>query len=106
VVNVYLLDIVVHKDVRMSGVIVSDILDSDELPNSFSLADRIRIRNPSDLVDKFTDWERFQSLAPELILPRIQIISGGESQQSSLGLYCLYSFGIWAINKQNYTLGS
>jgi endonuclease/exonuclease/phosphatase (EEP) superfamily protein YafD len=53
------LDIVVHKNVRLSEVIVSDILDSDHLPIIFHLLDHIRRRNVSDPVDKFTDWERF-----------------------------------------------
>jgi hypothetical protein len=33
----------------------------------------VRTRNLSDPADKFTDWERFHSLASELISPRIQI---------------------------------
>jgi hypothetical protein len=34
----------------------------------------------SDPVEKFTDWEQFQSLASEIILPRIQINFGGGKQ--------------------------
>jgi hypothetical protein len=33
----------------------------------------VRTRNLSDPVDKFTGWERFQSLASEIISHRIQI---------------------------------
>jgi hypothetical protein len=62
------LDIILHKNVRLSEVIVSDILDSDHLPTVFHFVDHI-----SDPVDKFTDWERFESLASELISRRIQI---------------------------------
>jgi hypothetical protein len=51
----------------------SDILDSNHLPIIFYLLDNIRTRNLPDLVDKFTDWERFQSLASELISPRTKI---------------------------------
>jgi hypothetical protein len=36
------LDIVVHKNVRLSEVIVSDILDSDHLPNIFHVLDHVR----------------------------------------------------------------
>jgi hypothetical protein len=50
------LDIVVHKNVRLSEVSVSDILDSDHLPVIFHLLDHIRTRNLSDPVDNFTDW--------------------------------------------------
>jgi hypothetical protein len=44
--------IVVHKNVRLSEVIVSDILDSDHLPVNIHLL---------DYVYKFTDWELFQA---------------------------------------------
>jgi hypothetical protein len=70
------LDIIVHKNVRLPEVIVSNILDSDQLPIIFHLQDHIRTRNLSDSVDKFIDWEQFQSSVPELILPRIQINQG------------------------------
>jgi hypothetical protein len=74
------LDIVVHKNVQLSEIIFSDILDSDHLPVVFQLLDHVRTRNLSDPIDKFTDWEWFQSLASELILLRIQINSWGRSQ--------------------------
>jgi hypothetical protein len=69
-----MLDIVVQKNIRMSEVIVSDILDSDQIPTVFHFLDHIRTWKLSDSVGKFTDWERFQSLAFELFSPRIQII--------------------------------
>jgi hypothetical protein len=69
------LDIVVHKNVRLSQAIASDILDSDHLPIFFRLLDHVRTRNLSDPVNKFTDWERFQSLVSKLISPRMQINS-------------------------------
>ncbi|PNF40098.1 hypothetical protein B7P43_G10711 [Cryptotermes secundus] len=61
------LDIVVHKNIRMSDVIVSDVLDSDHLPIVFHILDHGKIRNLSDPIEKFTDWERFQSLASEKV---------------------------------------
>jgi hypothetical protein len=42
------LDIVVHKNVRLSEGIASDILDSDHLPVVFHLLDHVRTRNLSD----------------------------------------------------------
>jgi hypothetical protein len=61
---------------RMSGCQKSLSLifwTQDHLPIVFHLLDHIRTRNLSDPDDKFTDWERFQSLAFELISPWIQI---------------------------------
>jgi hypothetical protein len=60
-----MLDIVVHKNVRLSVVIASDILNSDHLPITFQLLDRVRIRNLSDPVDKFTDWDGFKAWSPD-----------------------------------------
>jgi hypothetical protein len=78
-----MLDIVVHENVRLSEVIASEILDSDQLPIVFHLLDHLRTRNPSDLVDKITDWERFQSLAFELISPRIKINLGKDGDKAA-----------------------
>jgi hypothetical protein len=72
---------IVHKNVRLSVVIVSDILDSDHLPIIFPLLDHVTTKNLSGTVDKFTDWELFKSLASELISPRIQINSGEEADK-------------------------
>jgi hypothetical protein len=67
------LDVVVHQNIRVSDVIVSDILDSDHLPVIFHILDHVKIRNLSDPTEKFTDWDRFQNLASELISPKIEI---------------------------------
>jgi hypothetical protein len=77
------LDIVVHQNIRMSDVIVSDILDSDHLPIIFHILDHVKIRNLPDPIDKFTDWDRFQSLASELISPKIEIKSGVQADKSA-----------------------
>jgi hypothetical protein len=61
------LDIVVQKHIWLSEVSVSEIVDSDHIPTVFRMLDHIRIRNISDQVDKLIDWERFQSLASDLI---------------------------------------
>jgi hypothetical protein len=44
----------------------------------------VRTRNLSDLVNKFTDWEQFQSLGSELISPRIQINLREEADTGAL----------------------
>jgi hypothetical protein len=76
-----MLDIVLHNTVRLSEVTVSGILVSDHLPIVFHLLDHVRTRKFLDLVDKFTDWEWFESLASELVSPRIQINSGEEADK-------------------------
>jgi hypothetical protein len=68
--NSDVLVIVVHKNV--SEVIVSDVLDSYQyIPIIFHLVDHVRTMNLSDPVEKFIDWEQFQSLASELISARL-----------------------------------
>jgi hypothetical protein len=87
------LDIVVHQNIRLSGVIVSDILDSDHLPILFHILDHVETRNPSEPVEKFTDWEGFQSLASDLIPPRLEINSGEEADKAAHD-FTDYRFGI------------
>jgi hypothetical protein len=70
------LDIVVHQNIRVSDVIVYYILNSDHLPLVFHILDQVKIRNLSDPDEKFTDWDRFQSLASKLISPKTEIKSG------------------------------
>jgi hypothetical protein len=71
--KLYMLSIVVHKNVWLSEVIVSDILDSDHLPVVFHLLGHVRTTNLSGLVDRFTDLKWFQSLASELISHRVKL---------------------------------
>jgi hypothetical protein len=42
--NSDVLDIVVHQNIRVSDIIVSDILDSDHLPIIFRILDDVKIR--------------------------------------------------------------
>jgi hypothetical protein len=49
--------LVVHQNVRLSEVIVTDILDSDHLPIVFTILDPFGMREALDAVEKFTDWE-------------------------------------------------
>jgi hypothetical protein len=80
------LDIVIHQNIRVSDVIVSDILDSDHLPIIFHTRDHVKIRNLSDPIEKFTGWDRFQSLPSELISPKIEIKSGAREFSASIAL--------------------
>jgi hypothetical protein len=75
------LDIVVHKNIRLSNVIVSDILDSDHLPIIFHILDHVRTKSISAPFEKLTDWEQFQSLASNLTSPIIEINSGAEADK-------------------------
>jgi hypothetical protein len=77
------LNIVVHKNIRISNVTVSDILDSDHLPIIFHILDHVKTQNASAPLEKFTDWERFQSLASNLTLPRTKINSGVEADKTA-----------------------
>jgi hypothetical protein len=52
---------------------VPDIVDSQHLPVVFHILDHDKTVEP---LEKFTDWEQFQSLASNLISPRIEINSG------------------------------
>jgi hypothetical protein len=78
-----ILDSVTHQNIRVSSVIVSDILDSDHLPIIFHILDHAKTKNLSEPVKNFTDWERFQSLASDLILPRIEINSEEEADKAA-----------------------
>jgi hypothetical protein len=77
------LDIVVHQNVRLSEVTVSDVLDSDYLPIDFHILDHVRTRNLSDPLEKFTDWVRFQSLVSDLASARTQINSEVEADKAA-----------------------
>jgi hypothetical protein len=76
-------EIVVHQNVRLSKVIVSDVLDSDHLPILFHILDHVTTSNLSEPIERFTDWERFQRLASDLVSPKIQINSGVEADEAA-----------------------
>jgi hypothetical protein len=48
------LDTVVHQNMRVPDVFVSDILDSDHLPIVFHILDHVKIRTLSEPIEKFT----------------------------------------------------
>jgi hypothetical protein len=77
-----ILDIVVHQNIELSSVTVSNILDSDHLPIIFHILDHVKIRKLLETTEKFTDWERFQSLASDLISPRLEISMGVEANEA------------------------
>jgi hypothetical protein len=70
---------VAHQNIRVSHVIVSDILDSDHLPKVFHTLDHVKSKNLSEPSEKFTDWDRFQRFSSELISPKVEINSGVEA---------------------------
>jgi hypothetical protein len=80
------LDIVVHKDVRLSEVRVLDIMDSNHLPIMFCIFNHIKPREILDPVEKFTDWERLQSPASALVYPRVEIDSCIEADNAARDL--------------------
>jgi len=67
------LDNVVHQNVRLSGVIVSDTMDSTHLQILFHILDHVNARDILAPVESHTDCERFRGLTSDLISPRIQI---------------------------------
>jgi hypothetical protein len=67
--------VVVHKGVRLSEVRVLDIMDSDHLLIMFYILNHIKAGVILDPVEKFTDWQRLQSLASALVFPRVEINS-------------------------------
>jgi hypothetical protein len=77
------LDIVFHKDIRPSEARVLDIMNSDQLPIMFCIFDRIKATEILDPVEKFTDWERFQSLASALVFRRVEINSCVEADNAA-----------------------
>jgi hypothetical protein len=48
------LDIVVHQNIRLSRMIISDILDSDHLPVVFNRPIHVKTKNLSEPVEKLT----------------------------------------------------
>jgi hypothetical protein len=63
-----MLNLVVHQNIRVPDVIVSDILDLDHLPIIFHILDHAKIMNLLGPIEKFTHWDRFQNLVSESIL--------------------------------------
>jgi hypothetical protein len=79
----YVVHILVHQKVRLSEVIVTDILDSDHLPIIFNILNPVRKKEALNPVEKLTDWDLLQGLASELISPNIQIYSSNEADNEA-----------------------
>jgi hypothetical protein len=81
------LDVLVYQNVWQSEAIVIDILGSDHLQIMFTILDSIRTREASGPVERFTYWQRFQSLAFQLT---------SSTRPSSLFLcYLLFTSYLW-----------
>jgi hypothetical protein len=52
-----ILDTVVHQNIRLSDVTVSDVLDSDHLLIIFYLLESVKVKNLSKPIEKLTDWK-------------------------------------------------
>jgi hypothetical protein len=57
-----ILDTVVHQNIRLSGVIVSHFVYLNHLPVVLHILFHVKTKDLSKPVEKFTYWERFQSL--------------------------------------------
>jgi hypothetical protein len=52
-------------------------------PIVFHILNHVKMRNLSEPIEKFTYWDRFQSLACELISPQIELNSGAEAAKET-----------------------
>jgi hypothetical protein len=62
---------VVHQNIRLLEVTVTDIMDSQHLSVMFSILDPVRMRKALHPVEKLTDRELFQASALKSYLLRI-----------------------------------
>jgi hypothetical protein len=69
------LDIVVSQNVRLSEVIVSDVLDSDHLQIILHILDHVGTKHFCILLENLQIGSSFNALP--LLSPRVQINSGG-----------------------------
>jgi hypothetical protein len=58
-------------------------MDSDHLPIMFCILDHIKVRGILNPVEKFTDWDRFQSFASALVSPGVEINSCIEADKTA-----------------------
>jgi hypothetical protein len=77
------LDIVLHKNTRISEINVLEILDSDHLPILFYMLDHVSTKDILAPVETFTDWDRFQSLVSDLISPSTQIHTFKDAKETA-----------------------
>jgi hypothetical protein len=60
--NCDILDTVVYQNIKLSGVIVSDILDSDQLPIALRILDHVKTKDLSEPVRKIYKFRTFKAL--------------------------------------------
>jgi hypothetical protein len=99
------LDIMVHQNIRVSDVIVYNILDSDHPPIIFHILNNIKIRNLSEPIEKFADWDMFQCLVSELISARIKINSGVDADKAASD-FTAYIASAYRLATSEITLSS
>jgi hypothetical protein len=80
--NVDVMDTVVHKNIRFSNVIVSDIPDSDHLPKYSTSWIILELQNSWKDSKIVIDWGWLQSIATDIVSPRIEINLGIESDKA------------------------
>jgi hypothetical protein len=83
-------DIMLNKNVRLSDVMDSDIVKLRHLSNFFHILDHVRATDILIRVEGFTQWERCQSFASELISPSIQTNCGEEAHKTDRNSSFLY----------------
>jgi hypothetical protein len=69
----------------------------------FHIRDHVKIRKLSEPIEKFTDWDRFQNLAFELISPKIEIKSGTEADKAARDFTASIA-SAYKLSKSNVTL--
>jgi endonuclease/exonuclease/phosphatase (EEP) superfamily protein YafD len=77
------LDVVLHRNVRISDINKLEILESDHLPILYHMLDHVSTRDKSAPIEIHTDWEQFQSLALILIAPTTQIHTSEDAEDAA-----------------------
>jgi hypothetical protein len=72
--------------ILVSDITLSDIFYSDHLPIIFHILDHVKIRNLSEPIEKFTDWDRLKSPASKLESPKIEINLGVKAKKRRASL--------------------
>jgi hypothetical protein len=89
----------VNQNIKVSSVVVSDILDWDHLYIAFQVLDHVKTGNLAESVAKFTDRKWFRSLASELLSIRIEIDSEVEAGKAARNFTASYCFGVYVVEE-------
>jgi hypothetical protein len=95
------LDILLHQKIRLSGFIVTDILDSRI---KFSILEHVCMREALDPVEKLTDWELFQSRGSELISTNIKVSSSNEANKAARDFAAYVALSYWPLRRKTTIL--